>query len=151
MLFVDRLRREAGYRTGLFGKLHVSSRLREERYRHPNDGFEIYEWCLEASVGMDSRFNGYVAWLRRNAPDFLEALRRNGRRELHHSEEVHLTKWAADRTIEFIADRGDPRPFFCLMSLFDPHDPYEDYPLSAHALIDGNRIPEPIPAVPRPL
>jgi arylsulfatase len=150
VLFTERLRLEAGYRTALFGKLHVSSRIEEERRRHPNDGFEIYEWCLEPSVGMDSRFNGYVAWLRANAPDFLAALRTNKRRELHHPEAVHMSKWAADRTIDFIADAKDARPFFCLMSLFDPHDPYQDHPLSMRPLIDEAGIPDPIIGQSRP-
>jgi arylsulfatase A-like enzyme len=145
MQFPERLRREGGYRTALFGKLHTSSRVKEETQRHPNDGFEIYEWCLEPSVSMDSRFNGYVSWLRETAPGFLAALKQNGRRELHHAEEVHMSKWAADRTIAFIEDaRSDGRPFFCLMSLFDPHDPYEDHPLPSRALVDESRIPEPI-------
>jgi len=145
VLFTERLRLEAGYRTALFGKLHVSSRILEEKQRHPNDGFEIYEWCLEPSVGMDSRFNGYVAWLRANAPDFLAALKANKRSELHHPEAVHMSKWAADRTIDFIRTaKDDSRPFFCLMSLFDPHDPYQDYPASTRQLIDETKIPPPI-------
>ena len=64
-LFPDRLRTDAGYRTALFGKLHVSARAVEEAERHPRDGLEVYEWCLESCVSMDSRFNGYVSWLRR--------------------------------------------------------------------------------------
>ena len=67
-LFVERLRREAGYRTALVGKLHVSGRVAEERRRHPNDGFEVYDWCLDPTVGLDSRFNAYAAWLRRPRP-----------------------------------------------------------------------------------
>ncbi|HVW92953.1 MAG TPA: sulfatase-like hydrolase/transferase [Devosia sp.] len=145
MQFPERLRREAGYRTALFGKLHTSSRVKEETQRHPNDGFEIYEWCLEPSVSMDSRFNGYVAWLRERAPDFLAALRQNGRGVLHHPEDLHMSKWAADRTIAFLEDaRQDDQPFFCLMSLFDPHDPYEDHPMAARALVDAAKIPAPI-------
>lgn len=145
VLFTEQLRSKAGYRTALFGKLHVMSRIEEEQRRHPHDGFDIYEWCLEPSVGMDSRFNGYVPWLRDNAPDFLAALRTNKRGELHHPEAVHMSKWAADRTIDFIGSaRDDDRPFFCLMSLFDPHDPYRDYPLSMRPLIDEAEIPSPI-------
>jgi arylsulfatase len=144
VLFTERLRREAGYRTALFGKLHVSARVEEEKNRHPNDGFEIYEWCLEASVGMGSRFNGYVDWLRRTAPDFLAALQAKKRALLHHPEEVHMTRWAADRTIDFVEQSSDDRPFFCLMSIFDPHDPYQDHPLSARELIDPERIPAPV-------
>jgi arylsulfatase A-like enzyme len=32
------------------------------------------------------------------------------------------------------------------MSLFDPHDPYEDHPLSARTMIDAARIPPPVAA-----
>jgi arylsulfatase len=145
VLFPERLRLEAEYRTALFGKLHVSGRIEEEKKRHPNDGFEIYEWCLEASVGMDSRFNGYVDWLGRKSPRFLAELRQKKRGALHHPEELHFTTWAAERTIDFIKEqKNSRRPFFCLMSLFDPHDPYQDHPLSARDLIERKRIPEPI-------
>ncbi|MDK1374527.1 MULTISPECIES: sulfatase-like hydrolase/transferase [unclassified Sinorhizobium] len=147
VLFTERLRQEAGYRTALFGKLHVSSRLKEEHERHPHDGFDIYEWCLEPSVAMQSPFNGYTAWLRETAPDFLAALQRNGRGELHHPESVHMSKWAADRTIAFIQSmKAGGQPFFCLMSLFDPHDPYEDYPLTFRGRIDEAKIPDPVPS-----
>ena len=112
--------------------------------RHPNDGFEVYDWCLDPTVGLESRFNAYAEWLRRRAPDFLAALRRNGRGERHHPEALHMSTWAAERTIELLA-AGDGRPFFCLMSLFDPHDPYDDHPLPARALIDPARIPAPDP------
>ncbi|THK34605.1 DUF229 domain-containing protein [Ensifer sp. MPMI2T] len=147
VLFTERLRQEAGYRTALFGKLHVSSRLKEEHERHPHDGFDIYEWCLEPSIAMESPFNGYTAWLRETAPDFLAALQRNGRGELHHPEAVHMSKWAADRTIAFIQSmKAERQPFFCLMSLFDPHDPYEDYPSTFRDRIDQAKIPDPVPS-----
>lgn len=145
VLFTERLRQEAGYRTALFGKLHVSSRVQEERERHPHDGFDIYEWCLEPSVSMESLFNGYAAWLRETAPDFFAALQRNGRKELHHPEALHMSKWAADRTIAFIQSmKAEGQPFFCLMSLFDPHDPYEDYPLAFRDHVDTAKIPDPV-------
>jgi arylsulfatase A-like enzyme len=145
VLFTEHLQK-AGYHTALFGKLHVSSRLQEEEKRHPHDGFDIYEWCLEPSVGMDSPFNGYVRWLAEQDPEFLERLRRNKRAELHHPESVHMSKWAADRTIDFIENAGqDDGPFFCLMSLFDPHDPYEDHPLASRERVDADRIPQPLP------
>ncbi len=148
VLVTERLRR-AGYRTALVGKLHVSGRVAEERVRHPNDGFEIYDWCLDPTVGLDSRFNAYAGWLQRRAPDFLAALRREGRGMRHHPEDLHMSTWAAERTIElFAADDG--RPSFCLMSLFDPHDPYDDHPLAARDLIDPARIPPPLPGRNRP-
>jgi len=145
VLFPERLRVDAGYSTALFGKLHVSGRVKEERQRHPGDGFEIYDWSLDPCVGMESRFNGYVAWLREKSPAFLAELRQKRRGLLHHPEELHFSTWAAERTIDFIKGQKDAdRPFFCLMSLFDPHDPYQDHPRSARDLIERERIPEPV-------
>ena len=40
------LLQEHGYRTGLFGKLHVSGRVHEAEHRHPHDGFDEYDWCI---------------------------------------------------------------------------------------------------------
>jgi arylsulfatase len=143
VLFTEHLR-DAGYETALFGKLHVCGRVTEEAQRHPNDGFDIYEWCLEASLNLDSPFNGYAAWLQEHAPDFLERLKQEGRGVLHHPPEVHYTHWAAERTIDFIKNRDDSRPFFAMMSVFDPHDPYEDWPEEMAELIDGDKIPDPL-------
>ena len=149
VLFPERLRREAGYRTALVGKLHVSGRVAEERVRHPNDGFDTYDWCLDPSGGHDSRFNGYVRWLRGRDPAFLEALRRHRRGLRHRPAAVHVSTWTAERTLEVLAE-DDGRPVFCLMSLFDPHDPYDDFPPEASALVDPARIPPPLAGRPGP-
>jgi arylsulfatase A-like enzyme len=144
-LFPDRLRTDADYRTALFGKLHVSGRVVEEAERHPKDGFEVYEWCIESCVSMESRFNGYVSWLRDRDPAFLDDLRARKRQVKHHPEEVHFTRWAAERTVDYIRERARcSEPFLCVMSIFDPHNPYEDYPLSMADRVDRARIPEPI-------
>lgn len=144
-LFPEHLRSGADYRTALFGKLHVSGRAIEEVMRHPNDGYETYEWCLESCVAMDSRFNAYVSWLRERDPAFLEDLKTRQREVKHHPEEVHFTHWAAERTIDYIRERARRNErFFCTMSIFDPHNPYEDYPLSMADKVDRDRIPEPV-------
>ena len=145
VLFVDRLRLEADYRTGLFGKLHVSGRAEEEERRHPHDGFEDYELCIEACVSMESRFNGYISWLRERDPAFLADLRDRQRQVKHHPEEVHFTRWAGERTSDFIRRKAARKErFFATMSLFDPHNPYEDYPRSMAERIDPSLIPDPI-------
>lgn len=169
VLFPHRLRQN-GYRTALFGKLHTSGRLFEAYERHPNDGFDEYEWGLEASIHLDSPFNGYSRWLQERHPKFFQELSEKGRNLLHHPQEVHFTHWAAERTKDFIrrsvASRrdsnrgGEPRgrggsnpgadggpdansaPFFCCMSVFDPHNPYDDYPREMVEHLRLDRMPE---------
>jgi arylsulfatase A-like enzyme len=134
VLFSKRLQ-EAGYATGLFGKLHVSGRMFESAHRHPNDGFDEYEWCMETSLHLDSPYNGYAHWLRARDPQFYRRLQREGRAVTHIPRKLHMTHWAAERTIDFIRRhaagserRGGAVPFFCGMSVFDPHNPYDGYP-----------------------
>jgi arylsulfatase A-like enzyme len=141
--FTKRLQ-QRGYHTALFGKMHVSGRIYEEARRHPNDGFDVYEWCLEAMLAMDSPLNGYAPWLKVQDPEFHDRLKAEGRKLLHHPRELHLTHWAAERTIDYIRGAPKDRPFFCKMSVFDPHNPYEDYPREMLELVDEKRIPPPV-------
>jgi len=55
-----------------------------------------------------------------------------------------MSHWAADQTIEFINSHDETKPFFAMMSIFDPHDPYADYPKDAASLIDASNIPDPL-------
>lgn len=144
VLFSERLQ-QAGYQTALFGKLHVSSLPYEDQQRNPHDGFDIYEWCLEHCINLDSPYNGYAAWLKEKDPALLERLRREVRQVEHLPRDVHMTHWAAERTIDFITKRRDPsRPFFAKMSVFDPHNPYENWPLDMDGVIDESKIPDPL-------
>jgi arylsulfatase A-like enzyme len=133
-----------GYTTALIGKLHVSGAQYEAEHRHPNDGFDVYEWCLEASLMMDSPFHGYGRWLREQDAEFFERLRRERRAVLHIPRRYHMTHWAAEQTINFIQHADSRQPFFCIMSIFDPHNPYEDYPLEMADLIDEQKIADPV-------
>lgn len=153
--FSERLR-QAGYRTALYGKLHTSSRIVEAENRHPQDGFDEYEWAIEASIHLDSPFNGYSRWLQENHPAFYRELTEKGRALLHHPREVHFTHWAAERTIDFIrrhsaapaetdsdrsANSAAGQPFFVCMSVFDPHNPYEDYPMEMLDRLEEEELP----------
>ncbi|OHD73928.1 MAG: hypothetical protein A2177_06490 [Spirochaetes bacterium RBG_13_68_11] len=148
IMFPELLRRR-GYATALFGKLHVSGRVEEAARRHPHDGFDVYEWCLEPAIDLDSPFNGYARWLRERHPEFLRHLEANRRHRGHDQAETSMNRWAADRTIEYLRAHGREaarRPFFCMMSVFDPHNPYDNYPLEMERLVDAARIPAPVPA-----
>lgn len=145
VLFAERLQ-QAGYTTALFGKLHVSS-IEEESYRrHPHDGFNVFEPCLEASVHMDAPYQAYARWLEERDPEFYARLKAEGRKLLHPPRERHMTYWAAERTIKFLRSRRDETtPFFCMMSIFEPHNPYEHYPSEMGRLVDADAIPDPLP------
>jgi arylsulfatase A-like enzyme len=135
VLFPELLR-NAGYRTALFGKLHVSSGVHEQNNRHPHDGFDVYDYCIEASVGMDSPYNGYVRWLAARDPAFLEELRTKRRGLKHIPAHLHFTRWATAQTIDFIESASATQPFFCMMSVFDPHNPYDQFPAEYAARVD---------------
>jgi arylsulfatase len=132
---------EKGYQTALIGKLHISRAVYERDHRNVNDGFDVYDWCHEPALFLDGRFNAYGKWLRETHPEFYRTLKHEGRKLKNIPQEVHFTRWAADRTIEYIKNRDPSRPFFCMMSLFDPHGPYTDYPKEALQWIDEDKLP----------
>ncbi len=140
--FPSRLQ-ELGYRTALFGKLHLSSRILEQDHRHQHDGFEIYEESKSPYLP-PSKLNGYLPWLEANHPSVSDALRQKGRHLGHFPEEAHQTRWVAERTIDFLARHDRSAPFFCYASFFDPHDPYNDFPESAESLVNQAGMPAPL-------
>ncbi len=140
VLFPDRLR-DAGYTTALFGKLHVSGILREADRRHPHDGFDVYEWASDPSGpwGLD---NAYLKWMEERDPDLRQRIREHGQDAGPFPEPLHMTTWAAERTIAYLEDReGRDPPFFCCMSVFDPHSPYTNCPPEFEDVLDISALP----------
>ena len=145
VLFPERLR-ALGYHTALFGKLHVSAVATESQTRHPHDGFDVYELCNEGCMHMGAPYQAYSAWLAARDPAFYARLKAEGRGVTHPPREVHMTHWAAERTLDFLEHGREPgKPFFCMMSIFEPHNPYAHYPAEMGALVDGGTIPVPTP------
>ncbi len=139
-LFSSQLQQE-GYTTALFGKLHVSSHNVEHASIHPGAGFDRYELCNDPRLEMEAPMQAYARWLESRHPEFYEKLRERKGRLRNHPEHVHLTHWAAERTIDFIETQDSP--FFACMSLFDPHGPYTDFPGEVRKLLPPESIPEP--------
>ncbi|MBD2847177.1 sulfatase-like hydrolase/transferase [Paenibacillus sp. IB182496] len=150
--FTERLQ-ESGYKTALFGKLHVSGRVAEAAARHPHDGFDVYEWCNDpAGLHFDSALNAYGSWLLERFPEVHAQVAREGKQMRHFAQQAHFTRWAAQRATEFLRDQDGQSPFFCKLSLFDPHDPYWDYPEEMAAGVDLSQWePRPAPAGEAPL
>jgi len=142
VMFTRRLQ-QVGYQTALVGKLHVSSINFEAQQRNKDDGFDVYEWCEEPSLNFDSPLNAYAHWLKQKDPAFYAEYKAQGRNRKHIPAHLHMTHWATERTMQFIQQADKSRPFFCLMSLFDPHNGYDQYPQEMEKFVDLSKLPEP--------
>jgi arylsulfatase A-like enzyme len=114
----------------------------EMKYRHRFDGFNTYEWAPDPN-GYHGCDTAYFRWLAIHHPDILERWKRDGNRIGHVRAEAHFTTWAAERTIDYLYRmQGSHQPFFCCMSVFDPHSPYTNYPEEYSDYLDIDALPE---------
>jgi arylsulfatase A-like enzyme len=96
--------KEAGYKTGIFGKWHNGAHYPY----HPNGrGFD--------------QFVGFCAGHWSNYFDAL--IEENGK---PHRSKGYMTDYLTDRAIEFIEkSTGEGKPFFCYIPYQTPHTPYQ--------------------------
>lgn len=127
--------RDAGYQTGLVGKLHVSGILYEVRRRNPGDGFDFYELSHDPNVLPDEPLNAYGKWLRENHPDTYQKIKEEGRAWKDRPPETHFSTWVSERSAAFIRERDREKPFFLSVGYFDPHSPYDNHPAGSEALL----------------
>ena len=140
-LFTSRLK-DLDYTTALIGKLHISGRSFERDRRIKNDGFDVYEYAMTPHR-LGGKYNSYGQWVKETCPEFYRKLDKLGRNIGHIPMECHFTHWASEKTIDFIRNSNKDKPFFCMMSVVDPHDPYSDYPLEMLKMVDKENIPKP--------
>lgn len=142
-----------GYRTGLFGKLHLTPEvytkhqlkkdipvlywkiyakeaglkpIPEDRFKK-NYGFEMDEGCDDALQGR------FKKWLKKKTPALLskkpESLRKDGPGDLWvspYTSETHQTTYIAEKAAEYIKAKGKGRsPWFTFCSFVAPHHPFE--------------------------
>ncbi len=122
--------REAGYRTGILGKLHFLPHSgRDHTKEHPSYGFHTVLVSDEPGCYPDP----YIRWVREVAPEMEQAVRvpvpgvepRGWARRwvFGAPEELSHTAWVAERTMEFIRENRD-RPFFAVAGFYLPHSPW---------------------------
>lgn len=133
---LGRVLADAGYDTGLAGRLHLSACGGDRTERRLDDGFRFFEWAN--SPGHRSPDSGYHRWVRENFPDLWreEVARdaatapapRGGREVVGLCEdmpvEAHFSRWVSEKSIEFLREQSPQRPFFLIANFYEPHHPF---------------------------
>ena len=114
---------DAGYHTGLIGKLHLSrsQSLKEVR---PDDGYDEFYWSPFPFLACSEK-QDYHDWIEEKGGNVKDLL---GNAEMICGAGIptkyHQTTWAEERAKNFIS-RNTNRPWFLSMNIFDPHPPFD--------------------------
>lgn len=134
-VLVTRLLAEAGYRTGLAGKLHISACHPSVCFageKRIDDGYHEFHWSHHPAP--DWPTNEYIHWLREQGVRY-QTKPAAASRFVHVGmpEEYHQTTWCVQKAVNFIeacAESRQKRPWLFSVNLFDPHhafDPPQEY------------------------
>ena len=115
---ITKLIAEAGYYCGLIGKFHLVSAGHRPEPRL-DDGFEYWQHSHAPRDDWPEGTHPYADWVRAQGYD-LDAMRASEERV---APEVHQTKWASDKAIEFISGEQE-RPWLLNINVYDPHPPF---------------------------
>lgn len=138
---VPRLFRDAGYRTGLIGKLHLSRAQGVVERRPADDGYEEFYWSHHPDPDWPEGHD-YHDWLTGRGVDAKAIYDPERTIGPGVAAEDHQTTWAGERAESFIR-RHAGQPWFLSIYLFDPHPPF-DPPASHLARFDRAEMPAPI-------
>jgi arylsulfatase A-like enzyme len=141
IVLLPRLFRDAGYRTGLIGKLHLSRAQGVVETRPTDDGYDEFYWSHHPDPDW-AEGHDYQDWLAERGVDakaIYDPARTIGPGV---DAEVHQTTWAGDRAKRFMRAHAG-RPWLLSINLFDPHPPF-DPPASHLARFDRAEMPGPI-------
>ena len=141
LVLVPRTFRDAGYRTGLIGKLHLSRAQGVVEKRPADDGYDEFYWSHHPDPDW-SEGHDYQDWLAGKGVDAKAIFDPRRACGPGVDAEVHQTTWAGERARDFIR-RHKGRPWFLSINLFDPHPPF-DPPAAYLAGFDRADMPPPI-------
>ncbi|KUL55380.1 hypothetical protein ADL22_00330 [Streptomyces sp. NRRL F-4489] len=165
---------QGGWRTGLFGKLHLAPSIAGVRPDYRRYGFDV------TCVTEDARAGEWLDWVRDQHPGHYEAAqatvwmtmipeltgygpdRIDLRAEIEKARqrypeaateaytlpfpaEVSQTAWITDRACDFVRSTAADTPFFAQVSYVQPHNPFAP-PAEYVPHVRTERIPEPVPA-----
>jgi arylsulfatase A-like enzyme len=138
--------KDAGYRTGVVGKLHYTPPTPEEAHR---TGFDIVE--LHDSASFLDRWSDYVKWRQTNDPKKnlnYHAVAKDiapGKNPFRAALDAEFTDtaWTGLRARHWLKELAHgSQPFFLHVSFWKPHSPYE-VAVPYDAMYDGVAIPIP--------
>jgi arylsulfatase A-like enzyme len=115
---VSKMLADAGYDTGLAGKLHLAGAAGRIEPRG-DDGYRVFEWSHHSRNDW-SEGHAYADWLRAQGVD--PEIVRNHPADL--PPELHQTMWCAERAIAFIEQQRSG-PWLMSVNPFDPHTPFD--------------------------
>lgn len=110
----------AGYRTGLFGKMHFSP----IDARHGFDVIRSVEHITVHAGYEPTDKDDYRRWIEAQG---LEDVRFEPRRERRfpYDETRHPAHWITDEALRFVSDASATEPFFAIVSYTGPHSPHD--------------------------
>jgi len=132
---VTRLLRDAGYRCGNVGKLHLASPYQRMEPRF-DDGYSYFKYS-HAPRDNWPEGHDYADWVRERGHSLKELTS-----DLDGvPEELHQTTWCAERSIEFIRQQS-ASPWLLTVNMYDPHPPFNP-PRRYRDMFDPAMMPGP--------
>jgi arylsulfatase len=160
-IFLQRMLKDSGYRTGCVGKLHFTPPTNEHAR---STGFDRV--LLHDGVGATDPYSDYLKWRREHDPQHAipyTALAKNipsGKNPFRGAIDYEFTPthWTGEETCKMLREfAASPKPFFLLASFFKPHSPFDtqapydslfdqvDFPLPKRvSLEDIRKLPPPL-------
>ncbi len=132
---------EAGYHTGLIGKLHLSRSKGIVERRPAADGYKEFYWSHHPDPDWEHGHD-YHEWLKNKGVDAHAVYNANRAYGPGVPADIHQTTWAGERARDFMSRNRD-KPWFLSINLFDPHPPF-DPPADYLARFDPKKMPAPI-------
>ena len=121
---------DAGYRCGLFGKLHITSAW-DDREDRMEDGYTDFHLNLGSGHHLWSDHNPYKDWLEEKGVNWQDILTSDEQHDYCWYREdapvdLRQTAWLHDSAIDFIrAHKDDEQPWLLSVNCYDPHPPYD--------------------------
>lgn len=113
---------DAGYDTGLVGKLHLAACYAGRTEQRFDDGLRMFRWAHDPSHR--SSENAYHQWLKAAYPELYDVAADRSEQMGFSTlpTEAHYSTWVGNETIEFLeSGREVDKPFCFIANFYDPH------------------------------